>query len=139
MSALPVRVPHHMVVNKPRHGDACNRCGVCCYMTLCELGRHVFNRPGNPAYGPCPALQRRDQNGDFECGVAANPGKYFPAAEADPLKYRAAASEIIFAGVGCDARINGEPRNLKFDRMLERHDQKRARALNEARALWGFK
>src|SRR5262245_60661455 len=101
---IPVWVPGGMAERKPRHGEPCNRCGLCCTMTLCDVARTVFRRPEKPAYGPCPALRLREGiPGEHECGLACEPGKYGEAARL-----------LIWAGQGCDARINGEPINEAF-------------------------
>ena len=43
-----VRLP-----SKPRSGEACNGCGLCCAMELCVAGEIAF--PG--AKAPCPGLK----------------------------------------------------------------------------------
>jgi len=131
MTAL-VRVPRHVAVRKPPHGAPCNRCGLCCFMSLCALGEKVFNRP--PLPGPCPGLVK-DGDGTYACDVARNPDKYKPG---DVGVLRAAAQEIIFAGDGCDCRINGEPINHAYRRRCEKKEK--ANLVNRIAALkiWGI-
>ena len=83
---------------KPPHGAACNRCGVCCLVTLCELGRAVYRRDR----GPCPSL--RWSGPVTTCGLAG----------LGPPRLNDAARVLIRAGEGCDCRINGEPTNAAF-------------------------
>ena len=121
MSAVQ-RVPRSWVERKPAHGSPCNRCGVCCYGSLCQLGKHVFgDQPG-----PCPALSH-DGVATATCGLVA----------ASPPAMSAAAKTIILAGAGCDSRINSEPINHAFNRKLERQDLKYAERIAAARKLWG--
>ena len=116
-----VPVPREMVARKPPHGAPCNRCGVCCHATLCELARHVFG----PRPGPCPALVP-DGADRWACGLVAS---------APPL-LADAACVLISAGDGCDARINGEPTNTGFHALQGRLDLERADQITAARALW---
>lgn len=84
-----VPIPRGALDHKPPHGAPCNRCGVCCMVTLCKLASPIFGFE----IGRCPALlQKRD--GSYECGLVAS--------TTSPLKE--AALLIIGAGDGCDAR-----------------------------------
>src|SRR6516162_5371951 len=56
---------------KPRHGSPCNRCGVCCMVTKCVLGQHLFGQK----LGRCPALEKTP-DGFYECGIVADPAAY---------------------------------------------------------------
>lgn len=38
---------------KPRYGEACNGCGICCSIELCRVGEIAY--PG--AVAPCPGLK----------------------------------------------------------------------------------
>lgn len=112
--------------NKPRHGEPCNRCGLCCRATLCALAQHLFERPPYP--GPCPALVK--EPGDtYSCGILNL------CADQD---YRDAALLIIGAGLGCDARFNGEPSNRAFNDRLAQWDRDFAEPIAAARRLWGM-
>ena len=61
----------HALDNKPAHGAPCNRCGLCCLATACELGQHVFRRPAWNG-SPRPGLAQTS-DGSHLCQVAANP------------------------------------------------------------------
>jgi len=123
---------------KPRHGEPCNRCGLCCMATLCALGQHVFQRHEWP--GPCPGL-RKDGDGSYSCNVANEPLQYARDPLADGYALRHAALTIIGAGDGCDARFNGEWRNEPFSDALDAKYQfgKGRLALRHAKHLWGMK
>ena len=74
---------------KPRMGDACNGCGLCCRLELCGLALEVLGE-NHPA--PCPFIVDRD--GRVWCGVveaAAVKDEGF----AGHLKWR------LGIGVGC--------------------------------------
>ena len=58
------------ILNKPKYGEPCNRCGECCRLELCFLANVVFE--GCPA--PCPALEYHD--GLFACGLIIRPDFY---------------------------------------------------------------
>src|SRR5262249_54515689 len=59
------------LARKPRHGSPCNRCGVCCMVTKCVLGQHLFGQK----LGRCPALEKTP-DGFYECGIVADPAAY---------------------------------------------------------------
>ena len=130
-------IPRSIAQKKPPHGQPCNRCGLCCMMTLCPLAQHVFGRE----LGPCPALER-DADGTASCGLIADPGKH-------ALGYtlraggREAASDaaklLIGAGIGCDARINGEEPDRAFYLRAEQWDYENRKAIAKARKAWGMK
>lgn len=124
MSA-PAAAPRSMVERKPPHGEPCTRCGLCCFITLCDLGREVFRREE----GPCPALVF-DQDGASSCRLIAEPTLRD--------RMRAAAAVVVGAGLGCDSRINGEPVNHAFELELALDDIARFDEINAARTLWGL-
>ena len=119
---------------KPRHGQPCNNCGMCCVATLCPLARRLFGRE----LGPCPALL-----GDFgssKCGVVADPAQYDPGG-AMLLGQRtaaAAAAFLIGTGTGCDVRFNGEPPDKSFYARLRVWDRMHEQELKRARKLWAM-
>src|SRR5215831_10585398 len=105
-------VPRGDLERKPKHGASCNRCGLCCRATLCQLAQCIFARPAYP--GPCPALRKQGDN--YHCDIVANPRAY---SEGPADKLRDAARIIIGAGAGCDALFNGEPADRAFYRKIE--------------------
>lgn len=90
---------------KAPYGSPCNNCGLCCREELCPLAQMVFPRA---IAAPCPALEK---DGEREvCGFVKSPEQYRPVAVsihgAEAL--RSAALYGIGAGIGCDARLEGE-------------------------------
>lgn len=130
-------LPAPVAARKPPHGAPCNRCGVCCMVTLCELGQHLFKRAASP--GPCPALVR-DEAGDYGCDVVNNPQAYTQSVNVATYALRMAARTLIYAGNGCDARINGEPVNHAYHARCDAEDKKPAVIERRRRALklWGM-
>ena len=124
-----VSVPREMVAKKPAHGSPCNGCGLCCHSSKCEIGRALFGGPD----GPCPALRFDSEKKSF-CNVMVNPQEYTTH---DPVEATAAAALLLYAGMGCTMRINGE-RNLRFQAQLECFDLDNREALDRAAALWGI-
>jgi len=120
--------PRGALDRKPKHGQPCNGCGLCCVASLCQLGQHVFHRQALP--GPCPALVEvvGADHPTFVCGLTV---------VGDPA-YRAAAKTIIGAGLGCDARFNGEPPDRDFYMRLAEDDATRADEIKAAKKLWGM-
>jgi hypothetical protein len=110
---------------KPPHGSACNRCGVCCMIVRCDLGAHLFGGK----HGRCPALKKAP-DGFYDCGVITNPDLI------DEM--REAARQIIYAGQGCDCRINGEPINHAYHRKCEAEDAANKPKRDAALKLWGI-
>jgi hypothetical protein len=132
----PVILPREAARMKPPHGSPCNRCGVCCIAALCPLAAHVLQRPQWNS-GACPALL--GEPGATECGMVKDPARWSPVRTAihGAAAMRDAATLLILASDGCDARINGEPINHAFNAKLERLDQTRRAKTNRARRLWG--
>jgi hypothetical protein len=122
--------------NKPPHGQPCNNCGLCCVGTLCPLARHVFHHE----LGPCPALE---YDGDQSvCGLVAHPERHAPIETfkaGGPAKAAAAARVLIGAGVGCDARFNGEVSDEAFRASLRQWDHDHRRDVKVARKAWGVR
>lgn len=92
---------------KPPHGAPCNGCGQCCMDQLCPLATAIFGaRPG-----PCWALERKGVG--YACGLVESPNDWAPVQVL--LHGRDATSKaaaiLIGAGLGCDARAEGEPEN----------------------------
>jgi hypothetical protein len=109
--------PRELLARKPKHGEPCTRCGICCIASLCPLAAHLFgDRPG-----PCPAL-RFDADHNSSCGLVVNPYE-----EDRPPDVAAAMSEaaahLIGSGNGCDCRVNGEPGNPEFYEKLNEYDR----------------
>ena len=134
---VPVRIPREVAARKPPHGSPCNRCGLCCMVSLCELARTIFERPAFP--GPCPALTMAP-DGVATCGVVSTPHLFAdPDHEHSDQELREAALLVIGGGYGCDARINGEPINERFEQKLRDYDQMKKTEIEAAKKLWNVK
>lgn len=128
--------PRGMLDNKPKHGQPCNRCGLCCVATLCHLAQHVFQRPEYP--GPCPALVRSLDG--YSCGMVVQPGRFNAAGavEHGEDRMRDAALLLINGLSGCDARFNGEPSDESYNRKCDAFDSANADVIATARKMWGM-
>ena len=122
---------------KPAHGSPCNRCGLCCMISICELGRHLFKREAMP--GPCPALVR-DDTGLYACSVARDPQRYIdkPMTAVEAGAMQEAARQIIYADDGCDCRVNGEPVNREYRERCTVTERKNFAERQAALRLWGI-
>jgi len=40
---------------KPKFGEKCNNCGICCAVEICDVGEEIF---GIDQKAPCPALMQ---------------------------------------------------------------------------------
>lgn len=120
---------------KPRHGQPCNRCGLCCMATLCPLGEAVLGRRA----GPCPAL--RGTIGDARCGLVEDPAAFVGVRRVmeagGTAVLREAAVLLIGSGTGCDARMNGEPPDVGFYLTLRRLDHLARDRVPAALRAWG--
>lgn len=128
--------PRSMLDKKPAHGQPCNRCGLCCVASLCDLAQYVFHRMPYP--GPCPALIRSLDG--YSCGMVVQPGRFNAEASVQygEDRMRDAALLLINGLSGCDARFNGEPQDLAYDRKCDDFDRANAEIISKARAMWGM-
>jgi hypothetical protein len=130
-------VPREVKERKPKHGAPCNGCGACCMVTRCDLSQHVF---GLDEIGPCPALTQTSYC-TYGCGLVLDPKKWAPArAMAKGARSLSnAAFLLIGGGDGCDARFNGEERNVPFAEALDAkwRSGERVKQSRRAKLLWG--
>ena len=120
---------------KPKYGQECNRCGVCCIVSLCPLGEVMFDR----RKGPCPALFLDDKTKESGCGLLAFPQLFFPElCERNGVKaMQRAARQLVGAGHGCDMPDPGERPDPSFRRRLIDRATRTANYTVKAMALWG--
>jgi hypothetical protein len=64
------QIPRGIYARKPPHGSPCNGCGVCCMVTLCPLGQHIFGFE----LGRCPALTKRARPGEIRADQGDDEG-----------------------------------------------------------------
>jgi hypothetical protein len=108
---------------KPAHGAPCNRCGLCCFVSLCDLAAALHNR----RQGPCPEL-RWDEKGS-RCALI----------ERSEGKMREAAKLLINSGNGCDMLMHGETRDAVYREMMDVLDFENRHRIEAAWKLWGLK
>ena len=128
-------IPRGLHERKAPHGKPCTSCGLCCMVSLCQLGQHVLGRPELP--GPCPALVL-DDAGKSSCGLIVDPVKFDPVGveQYGATEMSRAAAHLISAGRGCDMTIVGEPFDAAYDAQLE-SEARRDHWLNiAARVMW---
>ena len=95
----PVIHIHAQAPRKPREGQACNGCGVCCAAAPCPLGMWVSRR----RIGACKALRWDDAGRHDRCGVVDEPGRWLPWLPARLA--RRLALRWIAAANGCDSDL----------------------------------
>lgn len=90
---------HREAPAKPGEGEACNGCGVCCALGRCPMAWLLLPL----GRGACPALEWRDAERRYRCGLVERPAQYvrwlpnrWNERAARWLAYR------IAAGSGCD-------------------------------------
>lgn len=82
---------------KPRQGETCNGCGLCCAVELCGLAVELLGAGSVP----CPAMEIG--SGRFWCGLVRRPSRYL---DTPPIGDRALGPLMRMAlsiGEGCDA------------------------------------
>ena len=93
MIALPL-------LPKPRRGEACNGCGLCCALELCDLAVNLF---GEAQSAPCPALEY--EGGRAWCGMVRSPAKHmklkFSLPEEFEYELSTGIEQILHIGKGC--------------------------------------
>lgn len=99
-----------VTLEKPREGNPCNGCGICCIARVCELGLALGDDQN------CRALLR-NQNGSFTCGLVQDPYSYLDSESLRPwllldeleggnageLALKEMNATALGAGRGCDA------------------------------------
>lgn len=93
-----------LTLPKPRVGEPCNGCGLCCHIQLCNTGAFLLKKSkvfgAKVVKGKCPALMD-NEDGSFSCGLIKNPKKYIRSKFKAEVISRTVAT-LIGAGGGCD-------------------------------------
>ncbi|MBU1237415.1 MAG: hypothetical protein KJ634_14455 [Gammaproteobacteria bacterium] len=90
---------HARAPAKPRWGEPCNGCGVCCAAEPCPVGQLRFRR----RRGACPALEWDAASSRYRCALVADPRRFIPGLPG--FLHRPIAALLhrqIAAGRGCD-------------------------------------
>lgn len=69
---MPIAFPFRILQDhdKPKFGEPCNHCGLCCRVQACHVSRKFLNSQ----QAPCIALEMHD--GKFMCGMVIRPSHY---------------------------------------------------------------
>ena len=94
---------HPAAPPKPALGTSCNGCGVCCAALPCPVSRLLLGH----RTGACPALQWRESEHRYFCGMVLAPASFLHWL---PPGWNAFCgrrfSRWIAAGIGCDSDID---------------------------------
>lgn len=107
---------------KPKIGEKCNGCGLCCMMQVCMNGAYVqrlVNALGETIPGPCPALVRNN-DGSYACGIVLQPKKYIKGSKYPEEVLRKNFAHMIGASRGCDELMehDSDEESVKLDQMI---------------------
>ena len=110
---------------KPKIGEPCNGCGICCMIQICNTGAFLLKKTTylgeKTISGLCPALIERD--GKYVCGFIVAPQRFIRSKYRPEVISRTVAL-CIGAGSGCDEL--GYDDNPAEEEALERMiDEKR--------------
>jgi hypothetical protein len=91
---------------KPRPGQACNGCGVCCLAAPCPLGMLLSGR----SHGACQALRWDEHQHLYRCGALLRHEPADPGVLPRPLRFLSRplsvlAQRWIATGTGCDSSL----------------------------------
>jgi hypothetical protein len=102
---------HPAAPPKPREGQTCNGCGVCCLAEPCPMGALLTLR----THGPCQWLEWHGSSRTYRCGVLAATDPSTLPPDAGSLRrwwqsrLHRAARRWIAAGIGCDCSMDDAP------------------------------
>jgi hypothetical protein len=86
------------MVSKPKKGDACNHCGLCCMVSPCKLANELLDC----RVGPCIALEKEGNM----CGLTKRPAWYLYKEQVPLDEQKDVAdifSHLLGIGKGCDS------------------------------------
>lgn len=112
------------MIQKPKIGEQCNGCGVCCKISMCNTGAFLLGKVKvfgeKRIYGECEALVKK-VDGGFGCGLIIKPGSFIKSKYRDDVVAKNVAI-LVGAGTGCDEIGEDEGNEIeeqKLDRMIE--------------------
>jgi hypothetical protein len=79
---------------KPKEGEPCNNCGLCCRVSVCEVSKTLLHSEQTP----CIALEFRE--GKYVCGMLLRPAHYLGADYAG--EHREYIDYWVHPGYGCE-------------------------------------
>lgn len=92
------------MLNKPKIGQPCNGCGICCRLQVCRNGAYILGlvkELGDTVPGPCPALWK-NTDGSFSCGIVKQPKRFIRGSKYRDEVLGREFSILIGSGIGCD-------------------------------------
>lgn len=110
-------------MGKPRIGEPCNGCGICCQAQVCRNGAYLLglvDNFGETVKGPCPAM-RRSAAGVVRCDIVINPKRYIKSNDYMASAYSRNFALLIGAGTGCDELLDDDTQEeeAKLDAMID--------------------
>jgi hypothetical protein len=90
---------HARAPAKPRWGEPCNGCGICCAAEPCPVGQLRFRQ----RHGTCPALEWNAASSHYRCALVTDPRRLIPGLPGflDRVVVALLRRQIA-AGGGCD-------------------------------------
>ncbi|MHA3046487.1 hypothetical protein JSO59_003860 [Riemerella anatipestifer] len=93
-----------IILPKPKIGEPCNGCGICCHIQLCNTGAFLLKKSktfgGKIVKGKCPALLS-EEDGTFSCGLIKKP-KLFIRSKYNSNVISRTVATLVGVGSGCD-------------------------------------
>lgn len=112
--------------DKPKIGEPCNGCGLCCKLFVCHTGAFMLGLTKYPGekrlQGPCPALTQRSDD-SYGCGIVMHPEKFLGKTKYRPEVISKHMMVCIGSGDGCD-EIGYDEGNEEEEAKLEAFYQK---------------
>lgn len=93
-------IDHTITLQKPKLGEKCNGCGICCTLQPCLIAQTLLDC----VIGPCVALER-DENRTY-CGLLRRPEHYLFGKDIsleDSGKLSCELAFMLGVGQGCDS------------------------------------
>ena len=93
---------HQQAPAKPKWGESCNGCGICCAAEPCPIAYlFLFQRTGR-----CRALLWQEEMGRYVCGMVLYPDRYSRLIPKFARQWMGSfIATRIAAGIGCDSDI----------------------------------
>lgn len=110
---------------KPKIGEPCNGCGLCCHIQLCNTGAFLLKKVNylgeKPIKGKCPALLS-NVDGSFSCGLIKTPSRFIRS-KYRPEVISKTVAQLVGSGTGCDELgivSDDILEEIALDKMIER-------------------
>lgn len=107
-------------IDKPKYGEKCNKCGLCCLVEPCPVSAVLFNQP------QCPALEQHDKT--LQCGLMIDPRKYITTMSPDESGW---VSQLFNALIGGNTYCDHVANQVDFFRSNSLGPKLRARTAGD--------